>query len=176
MSRERATAIAAAVAILLSVGAFVAGRFSAPLKVETRDVERVVFKDRVVEKVVTVERAAKVETRIVYRDRVTTRDGTVTEREIERTASKEDAAKLVDSSRVEVRVVEKLVTKTVVTTLRPDWRVAVHAGASLRPPILTIAGPMVLGVEIDRRIAGGLSAGLWVNTSGAVGAAVSFEF
>lgn len=174
MTRTRLL-IAAGVALAL-VASFVGGRFSAPLKVETRDVEKVVFKDRVVEKIVTVEKAAKVETKIVYRDRVIMKDGTITEREVEKTDAKTDTEKTADASKVEVREVEKLVTVEKITTLRPDWRVGILAGASIREPLVPIAGPLVLGLEVDRRIIGGFSAGVWVNTSGAAGVALSLEF
>ena len=49
-------------------------------------------------------------------------------------------------------------------------------GASLREPLVPIAGPLVLGASVERRIVGGLSAGAWLNTVGAAGASVSLEF
>lgn len=171
--RERLTAIAV---LLVTVGAFSAGRFTAPLQVQTRDVEHVVYRDRVVERTVTVAAEAKTEQRVVYVDRVITKEGEIREHVVERTATKDDTVTQVDAAKVEVREVEKVVEHTTTVTLRPDWRVAVLAGASLKPPALPLAGPLVLGVEADRRIVGGLSAGLWVSTSGAAGAAVSFEF
>ena len=160
--------IAAGLALAAVAVAFVVGRVTAP--VETRDVERVVFRDRVVEKV--VEKAARVETRIVYRDRVITRDGTVTEHEVERTAEAEGATR--DTSTVATST--GTAERSTVTLVRPSWRVGVLAGASVREPLLPIAGPLVLGVEVDYRIAGGLSAGVWANTSGAAGAALALEF
>jgi hypothetical protein len=44
------------------------------------------------------------------------------------------------------------------------------------PPLLQFAGPLVLGVHADRRIVGGLWAGLWIQTGGSFGASLSFEF
>lgn len=172
----RAHIISGVVVALALVGAFTAGRFSAPLQVETRNVERVVFKDRVVEKVVTVQTAAKVETKVVYRDRVVTKDGEVRERIVERTDTKEDTKATGTEERVATSEgTAERETKTT-TTLRPDWRVGVLVGASLSTPFVPIAGPLVLGLEVDRRIVGGLSAGLWVNTVGAAGLSVAFEF
>lgn len=168
--------LAVIAALLLALGAFVAGRFTAPLKVETREIEHVVFKDRVVEKVVTVERAAKLVTQVVYRDREIAKDGTIREHEVETTATKEDTSKVENRAHTATHEGEATVTKTVTTTLRPDWRVAVLAGGSIQPPLVPIAGPLVLGVELDRRIIGGLSAGAWVSSAGAAGASVSFEF
>lgn len=150
--------------VLALAGAFSAGRFSAPEKVDVREVERVIYRDRIV----TVK--GKTETKVVYRDRVVTPDGTVTERSVERSASREDLKRDVErTGETERRV-------ATVTTARPDWRVGVLAGASVQPPAVPLAGPLVLGVQVERRIAGGLSAGAWANTSGAAGALVSLEF
>ena len=168
--------ILAAVAALALAAAFVGGRFSAPLKVEERTVEKVVYKDRVEVQRVEVQVAAKAATRVVYRDRYITVEGAVTEHEVERTDTEAHSTTRTDEARVEVREVEKVheVVKTV--TLRPAWRVALSVGASLREPLVPIAGPLVLGAEVDRRIIGGFSVGVWVNTSGAAGGAASFEF
>jgi hypothetical protein len=169
-------ALVALASVLLLVGAFSAGRFSAPLKVETRDVEKVVYQDRVVEKVVTVETKAKAETKVVYRDRVVTKDGTVTERVVERTDTKEDtkADTMAAADTSHTIVTEK--ENTAKTTLRPDWRVGVLFGASLAKPLVPISGPLVVGVQAEHRITGGLSAGLWANSVGAAGLVVSVEF
>lgn len=170
--RYRTAAIIAACVVAALAAAFGAGRFSAPMKVETRDVERVVYKDRIVEKIVTV--TAKAERRIVYRDRVVTPDGTVTEREVERTASREVERSTDDKTTTREGSSERVIERTV--TQRPNWRVGVLVGASLRDPLLPIAGPLVLGAQVDYRIAGPFSVGLWANTGGAAGLAVSIEF
>lgn len=172
----RAKAIAVVAVLLALVGAFSAGRFSAPLKVETRDVEHVVFKDRVVEKVVTVTQAAKVETKIVYRDRVIEPTGRITEHEIEKTGTAENVTKTDDAVKVATQAAETEHKTETKTTLQADWRVHLQLGASLRDPLLPIAGPLVIGVQVDRRIIGGLSAGVWASTYGAAGLGVSFEF
>lgn len=169
-------ALIAGVAVAGLAAAFSAGRFSAPRKVETRDVEHVVFKDKIVEVVKTVEVKAKAETKVVYRDRVTTKDGTVTEREVERTDTKEDTKRDTDSRRDEDRykITERIIARTV--TLQPDWRVHLLAGVTMQDPALRLTGPLVLGVQVDRRIAGGMSFGVWGNTFGAAGVALSLEF
>lgn len=163
-------------AVLALAGAFVGGRFSAPLQVETKEVERVVYKDREVVKVVTVEKAAKVETKIVYRDRVITKDGTITEREVEKTATKTDTEKNGKTDTVATKEGESVKWLETKTTLRPDWRIAVLVGASFQTPALQIAGPLVLGFEVDRRLVGGLYIGLWGTTYGAGGASIGLEF
>lgn len=165
------------VGVLLALaGAFSVGRFTAPVVTETRDVEHVVYKDRVVEKVVTVQAAAKVRTRVVYRDRVTTPDGTVTEHEQDSTHTDERADATTTTNTTSEHAGESHTERTVTITLRPQWRVSVLAGASLRDPLLPLAGPLVLGAEVDYRIAGGLTAGLWVNTVGAAGLSLALEF
>ncbi len=158
-------AIAAGVVLALLAGAFSAGRFSAPLKVETRDVEKIVFRERVV----TVTVAAK--TKIVYREKVTTPDGTVTERESERTETKKD------TKRDDASEGAKDTERVSITTLRPSWRVGVLVGASYQQPLLPIAGPLVLGATFDYRLVGGLWVGVWTLPQyGAVGLGISFEF
>lgn len=160
-----------ALVVLLAL-AFSAGRYTAPVKTDVREVERVVWKDRVVEKVVT--RKAKAEERIVYVDRVVSPTGEVREKRTTHTLA--DTRELVDSGKTTESAgsTEKSASST--STLRPDWRVGVLAGASMREPLLPLAGPLVLGASVERRILGGLSAGAWVNTVGAAGASVSLEF
>ena len=159
--------------LLVIIGfAFSAGRYTAPVKTDVREVERVVWKDRVVEKVVT--RKAKAEERIVYVDRVVSPTGEVREKRTTHTLT--DARELVDLGKTTESAgsTEKSASST--STLRPDWRVGVLAGASLKEPLVPIAGPLVLGASVERRIVGGLSAGAWVNTVGAAGASVSMEW
>lgn len=168
--------IAGVVVLVALVGAFSAGRFSAPLRVETREVEKVVFKDRIVEKVVTVEVKGKTETKVVYRDRVITKDGTITEHEVEKTATKEDTTRTGNSDTTTTHDGSSEHLSEKVVTLRPNWRVGALVGASIRDPLLPIAGPLVIGLEIDYRIVGGLSVGIWANTFGAAGVALAFEF
>lgn len=183
-SSLKKVAISAAVVLLVAVGGFSAGRFSAPLKVETKEVEKVVYKDKivekVVEKVVMVEVKAKAETKIVYVDRVITKEGEVRERIVERTGTTENTntntnvAVTDDTNRTSEGSKTVEVIKTV--TLQPNWRVGILVGASLKDPFIPIAGPLVLGAQVEHRIFGGLSGGLWINTVGAAGAVVSMEF
>lgn len=171
--RNAAIALGALISI---AGAFSAGRFSAPLEVQTKEVEKLVYQDRVVEKVVTVEVKARAETKIVYRDRIVTKEGTVTEHIVERTDTKEDTKANSTAESTSTVAVETSVIKERTEILRPQWRVGVLAGASLSKPFVPVAGPLVLGLQVDLRIVGGLSLGVWVNTVGAAGGAVSLEF
>jgi hypothetical protein len=168
-------------AVLLAlVAAFVGGRFSAPVQV----IEAHVFHAFKVETVrdvvheVVHEAQAKAETKIVYRDRVIEKDGTVREHEVERTDSKQNDEKTTDGVKVSDRATSTsvLAESSKVTVVRPSWRVALQVGASLRAPFVPIAGPLVLGVQGEFRIVGGLWIGLWVNTVGSAGASVAFDF
>jgi hypothetical protein len=173
-------AMLAAALLLALVAAFVGGRFSAPVQV----IEAHVFHAFKVETVrdvvheVVHEVQAKAETKIVYRDRVIEKDGTVREHEVERTDSKQNDEKTTDGVKVSDRATSTsvLAESSKVTVLRPSWRVALQVGASLRAPFVPIAGPLVLGVSVDYRIFGGLTAGLWLNTFGAAGVGIAFEF
>lgn len=169
-TRQRVVVAVALVAV--AAAAFSAGRFTAPEKVEVREVVKVEWKDRVVEKVVT--RRAKAEERVVYVDRVVSPEGEVREKRV--TTTKADTREVADLGRTTESSgsAEKSASST--STLRPDWRVGVLVGASLREPLVPIAGPLVLGASVERRIVGGLSAGAWLNTVGAAGASVSLEF
>lgn len=165
--------LAGGVALLVLLGlAFSAGRFSAPAKVDVREVEKIVWKDRIVEKVVT--KKAKAVDRVVYVDRVVMPDGEIREKTSTRTIT--DARELVNTDKTAETEGKADSSKATVTSTRPDWRVGVLVGASLREPLLPLAGPLVIGASVERRIIGGVSAGAWVNTAGAAGAAVSVEF
>jgi hypothetical protein len=83
-------AAAGAVALALLIGICV-GRYSAPLKVETRDMVKTQYVDRVVEKRVEVAGATKVETRVIYRDVIRKPDGTIVDHTVTKTGDSETA-------------------------------------------------------------------------------------
>lgn len=173
MTPETRQRVVVAVAFVgTAAAAFSAGRFTAPEKVEVREVEKVVWKDRIVEKVVT--RRAKAEERVVYVDRVVSPEGEVREKRV--TTTKADTREVADLGRTTESSgsTEKSASST--STLRPDWRVGVLVGASLREPLVPIAGPLVLGASVERRIVGPFTLGVWGLTSGAAGLSASGEF
>lgn len=175
---------AALAVLLLLVLAFSAGRFSAPLQVQEREVEKLVYRDLSTEDITRGYTFTRVEQRTVYRNVVTTITvtpdaGTVTttaDNTVEHYGGQLDGAVTEQEARVELVQAEREVLVEKIATLRPDWRVGAQVGASLQPPALVIAGPLVLGASVERRILGGVSAGLWANTAGAGGASVSVEF
>jgi hypothetical protein len=133
-----------------------AGRLTAPerpARVDVREVERVVYRDKVV--TFTQREAAQRRDVAVYRDRVTTPDGTVREREVERAMStaseREHAAQAI--TRDMVRDVERRVE---VRAPSPTWRVSLLAGAAVR-----LTPTPVVGLHIQRRLWGPVSAGAW---------------
>lgn len=174
---NRPVAISLAVAAL--AGAYALGRVSAPARVET--VERVVTREVQAVQVQHTEQreAARVETRVVYRDRVVTPDGTVREREVERSESA--AVQREQSATVEQTVrtvdVERVASRTV-TVPAPDWRVGVLVGV----PVRLAPGPVLVGVLIQRRLWGPVSAGAWTlapvgpGAPVAAGVSLSVEF
>jgi hypothetical protein len=172
--------IAVALVWVALIGGFSAGRFSTPEQMFTSTVDHVTYKDRVVEKVVhdVVVRETAAITKVLYRDVVTKPDGTVVDRSIESTKAetKADTKAVTTVDRVEVREVEKLVTVEKTVTLRPDWRVSAGVGASLVAPAVSIYGPLVIQAQVDRRLVGGLSVGLWVSSVGAAGVSIGLEF
>lgn len=155
-------------ALLLCAAAFSAGRFSAPVEVEERYDVEVRWRERVVERVVTV----KAKDRIVYVERTVKPDGTVHERSETREQEREHATR--DTERSQEAQTKESSVKTV--TVQPKWRVGLTTGATLRDPLIPIAGPLVIGVQIDHRIVGGLSAGIWASSYGAAGVSLSMEF
>lgn len=167
-SKARQWAAGLTALIVLLGLSFSAGRYTAPEKV--REVEKLVWKDRAEEK--GTSKKTKAVNRVVYVDRVVSPSGEVREKRMTKTLT--DAHEVAEVARTteSTGVLEKSTT----TTLRPDWRVGVLVGASLKEPLVPIAGPLVLGASVERRIVGGVSAGAWVNTAGAAGASVSVEF
>jgi len=175
---KRSFTIVLAALVAFGVG-LAAGRFLAPAQVETREVERWQTLDLKAEDItrgMTFAREVKV-TR--WRDVTTTitdAGTTITDRTIEHEGSAENGGVTERLQRVEVVEVERerIVEKTV--TVRPRFRASLLAGASLREPWLVLSGPLVFGAQFDVRLFGGLSLGLWLNTFGAAGGALSLEF
>lgn len=173
------------VGILAALGvAFAFGRFGTAEHIRTETVEKIVFKDRVVEKAVE---------KIVYVDRTKTKtsktsatvrlpDGTITETVKETTdtatAIDLDAHKTIYVDRV-VEVATDRKDTAERDTPMPDWRVSILSGVNI-PAINTATGPalnqLVIGGSVERRIVGPLHAGVWGVSTGAVGLLVGVEF
>lgn len=171
--------------VLVAGLGFSAGAFFGPERVETRDVERLVYRDLTVEDLTRGLSFVRTETRIVNRDVVTvvtvTPDAgtttTITDRSVERSGDTEERTEheehVVYRDRDVVRDVET--TKTV--TVRPDWGVGALVGATWKEPALQLGNtPLVVGVTVERRIIGGVWVGAWGTTQGAGGLLLKGEF
>ena len=153
------------VVVVLVVCAFSAGRFSAPAEVDVRTDIQIRYKDRIVEK------WHKAKDRIVYVETTRTPDGTVVEKRSEKEITNESSHTVSDRDAVETK------RTATATKALPDWRIGVLVGGSLvSEPALPIAGRLVIGASVERRIIGGVSLGAWGNTMGAVGGSLSVEF
>jgi hypothetical protein len=167
------------VCVLACVGSFWAGRRTAP--VETKYVEKQVIVEKEVIKTVEVEKKVdekkkdEAVAKNVHKERteVTHPDGT---KEVKETVDvnatkvvKEVQIQYVDRIQTVEKVVEvekKVEIEKVVKNPLPDWgvqaRVGVDISAILNP---TRGGPVVIGLEVDRRIIGPFKAGVWAQTN-----------
>lgn len=172
------------VAVVLVLLAFLAGRLSAPQRVVTRDVVRTqtveVEKIRTVEvhdQVEAKEAAERVRTVTVTRWRwlpgggteaetTTTRAADTTARQTkqERASATTETAKATQATTVELHTVERV-------PVLPQWSIAVMPGVDLRGAS-TLPYHAVVGVAVERRIAGPLFVGAWGNTAGAAGISI----
>lgn len=174
--RVRELALFSVAAVLIAVAGFSAGRFSAPREVEERVEYRTEWREKRVE-VVKWRTARAVDTKTVTTPvLLPVPDGGVllaiatTTETRERETTGGGTATTTDSSGASAGSTARKVTQ------QPDWRLGVQVGASLRDPLLPIAGPLVLGASLERRLVGGVSAGAWLTTAGAAGASLSLEF
>jgi hypothetical protein len=166
-------ALAVGAAVLLFGGGMYAGSRVAPTRVQTRDVERVVYRDRTVSVAVAAKTETRAETRHTVRTRVTRPDGTREERtettrgvDVERreaTAS----AQTVERERLVYRDREVKVERA-----RPDWRAGALVGVD---PFHPLSG-FVYGATVERRVLGPVWLGAWGLSSRAVGLSLSLEF
>jgi hypothetical protein len=129
------------------------GRLFAP-DPEVRIEERVVESKQVITK--TRFESTKASTKVVYRDRLISPDGTVREREVERSASLETFKLSSDTSESSTKDASRA---TQVSPLRPQWRVGILAGGSVSFSALQVSP--VFGALVERQIAGPFSVGVW---------------
>lgn len=172
LARAHWRPLAGAVALVL---AFLAGRFSAPVKTTTRDVERVVYKDRVVTQRVEVQGETKTQERVVFRDRtvVTHADGTVEHRDVVRTDVEHGDAVVRSDVLTSTRTHEEAKATEHEKTIdfaRPSWQVnalgAVQIGDLSKP---------FFGVQVERRI-GPLWVGAFGLSDGTAGVSLGIQF
>lgn len=185
------------IAIVLAV---CAGLFGAYALGKSQAEERVVIQEREVVKIQTVDRviykeSSKTESRVDVKKQtnrvkdthvIVRTDGTTETRVREEDRSSEAETRveiqLVDRFVDRVVEVEKIVEKQVSVDSSKkltDWRLSLDAGLfplqALETQTLTLDQAM-LGVRLDRRVLGPLSVGVFVQTTGVVGASLSLDF
>ncbi len=189
---------------LLAVG-FGTGRYAAPDKIvyqeKIKEVEKVVYvsdTEKILNALKTVQQQVAQQKDVkVKKVTVKKPDGTVTT-----TTETEDKSKTdtktdtktetqektkVTETLIKEKIVEKEVTK-IVERNRPDWRLQLQTGFdvaalagraepySLLPSSSDLVRYMVLGVGVEHRLIGPVSAGVWANTHGMGGLTLSLEF
>lgn len=169
-----------ALSLGLGVLGYVAGRYVQPAKIITKDkvVERVVYRESSGAASVSSTKAA--EDRDTDRETRTERfpDGRVVtvDHYIYRTKTVTVAAqakveyRTVVQERVKVEEHEKIVTN------RPDWILGANAGLPLLGGRNILPGPAVIGASIERRLFGGVYAGINATSNGVVGVGVRVTF
>ena len=160
--------------IALCALSFSAGAFLGPRRVEYK--ERVEFKQLAVEDITKGFTFAKTVNKTIYRNVVTTitdAGTTIVDTSKEQEGIQENGAGNEKKSATVNTDVVKDTSKVVIN--QPKWRVGGSIGASAVKPWLPITGPMVIGVEGDYRVVGGVFVGLRLNTVGTASLAVSGE-
>lgn len=161
--------------ILLAVlVAFFVGRLTAPPKIQEVERERVVYQDRIIEKVVHA-KAQDVERRVVvYRDRIVQPDGTRVEREVERSA---EAVRTIEAIHEDAQheLIAEGHAERKITTVLPSWRVGALVGGQIRLDSALSLTPSY-GALVERRIVGPMSAGAWALNDGTIGLLLTMEF
>lgn len=155
----------AGIAVALGAGLFWAGRYTAPVKIETKIVDRIV---KVQETKKDEEKKAHV---VTNKHKVVTKkpDGTVVIVTDTNKDNQSDTVKHEEAKVVIQRVVE---THTVTTYLRPDWRVGLLGGVDISNPL---QNPF-FGGHVEHRFIGPLYIGAWGLSNKDVGVSLTLEF
>lgn len=190
-AQHRNKILTGAAFLAMLVLAYATGRYLQPANVVEKEkvVTRVEIQEKIVEKVVEKKVYVEVEAKVVHKETTTVKgkDGTETTKTVEDTKSDthKNGEDTKTADKVVERVVEKVVIKEVekiVTAAKPNWRLGPMVGVDLRtalggpPQLIPQLGPMVIGVQVERRVLGPISLGVYGQTSGVVGASLTVEF
>ena len=184
-----------ALAVVLLVGAFVTGRYTAPVEERIVEIEKKIFIEKehktVVQQIDIKELMRQVQKTALRNNvertivKVENPDGTTTTTTKETDKSTTDTETKTDtdtetSERNEVIVIKEVIKiqekiKIVEKKLRLDWSAAVDVGYYL--PSLwgeglqrnLLPGDMIIGASVDRKILGPFSLGIWANTAWGAG-------
>lgn len=189
-------------AILLTAGGFVTGRFLTPPKTVTVEktkieyVEKQVVVERVVTKIQIVKVTEKANNIATDKHIVKTKDGTVTIDEHVRDTSQEKTGTNIntttDANKATTTDKKETVETSRVTTTdgRPNWSLSLQPGFDIAgalghgDPYSIFPGAingvplhhLMLGVAVDHRLIGPLFTGVWANSAGAGGLILRMEF
>lgn len=151
--------------LLALVGAFGAGRYSRPARVEIQTVETV---KTVTVRTVVVQRETATKWRTVT---VTAPDGSSTKTETGETVTKERSDENANSSEN-----KEAASRSVTTTSDKKWRLSALAGVVIPTPQNNFASPApTYGAQAEYRLLGPIWIGVWGQTFGAIGASVSID-
>jgi hypothetical protein len=199
MSDELKSLLKSLVPVLVAVAAFIAGRFSVPVRIQEK---LVVQKVEVEKQVVAIQEKVRVEKVYVsdekqrihreehetihpngLTERVKTEDIN-TEKVVKENAIQyvdREVLKLVEHTTVEQRIVEKVVDRQLA-----QWKVSLLVGANFGNlnaatlatpfPQALLGKPWVVGAHVERRIIGPFFMGLWGTTNKDAGVSLGFEF
>lgn len=169
-------------AIAALVLAFLAGRRTAPVRVEERvkiETKTVVDQEAVARALTEAkaewERSTKTRTttRIVYRDGKPIEKVVYVDRDVLQTAT----IGIKESSETETKTHGETISTTtqdkVTTFARPTWRLAAQAGWSFDAKALR---PSIFGGELSRQVLGPLWLGAWARTDSTAGLSLALEW
>lgn len=156
--------------LLLGIGAAI-GRFEGPAKVVTKTETKVVTQTVVKE---VEKKSTQTNKNTVTTVTETTKpDGTKTKTTV---ITDKDSIKVVDNTKLDEKSNSSSDTKssTVTTYSKNDWNVS--AMASVTKPKLSNLGTIAYGLEVDRRIIGPISAGVFGLTDQSYGVTLGISF
>ncbi len=133
--------------VVVAAACYSIGRFTGPTKVETKEVQKVVYKERVTRDRETSERETKLP------------DGTVIKERETRTVTDRDRSN------------ESETTKEMQTTNRPTWRIS----GGYMPSIPSFQEPRYTA-GLERQVIGEIYAGIVVGSDKTIGVTISIGF
>jgi hypothetical protein len=190
LSAHRGWFIMGAIALLLLLVGYGAGRYATPAKVVTQTVtktvtqDKIVYQDRVVTQKVLVEKEKRITHTVTVTDKKPTGEvvTTVTQDNHVDEDETEGVTKTDDKSKTETKLTKQSVVQTKTVTNQPNWRIGAGLGYAI-PYALGHASPGVPGmrgavvdVEAARRLGGPVWIGVKANTQGVLGFGLAVEF
>ena len=169
-------------AAFLLGGAVASVALRKPARVEYREREVVKWREKEASTTnVAVTKTEGPSMRVQWRERVVTKPGGVTI--VDRWHDHEDKGPTTtkaEEQKIVVRevAVDKIRDVARIETRAPTWDVSLMGGASAREPLVAVPGApwAVLGLSVQRQIAGPFTAGAWVSSVGAAGVSIGMRW